>query len=88
MLVADMTWGSGRTQTALGTLSGLQGIGGAVSGLFSGLLVQWLGWGGAFLGLAIPAAGALGVALWLEETRATETPYPPMGATEAANTAP
>jgi hypothetical protein len=28
LVVADLTWGSGRTQTALGTLNSLQGLGG------------------------------------------------------------
>ena len=75
VLVTDLTWGSGRTQTALGTVNGLQGVGGALSGLFGGLLVQWLGWTGALLTLAVPAAGALLVALWLEETRTMDMPY-------------
>ena len=79
MLVADLTWGSGRTQTALGTVNSLQGIGGALSGLFGGLLVQWLGWTGAFLSLAVPAGAALALALWLEETRAMSMPYPAQG---------
>lgn len=65
VLVADLTWGSGHTQTALGTVNGLQGIGGALSGLFGGMLVGWLGWTGAFLGLAVPGAAACALALWL-----------------------
>ena len=81
VLVADLTWGSGRTQTALGTVNGLQGVGGALSGVFGGLLAQWLGWSGAFFALAAPAMAALGVALWLEETRSASTPYPAMAHT-------
>ncbi len=77
VLVADLTWGSGRTQTALGTVNALQGIGGALSGVVGGLLADWLGWAGAFLALGAPAAAALAVALWLEETRTLETPYRP-----------
>ncbi len=65
VLVADLTWGSGHTQTALGTVSALQGVGGALSGLFGGLLVGWLGWTAAFLGLAVPGAVAFALALWL-----------------------
>ncbi len=80
VLVADLTWGSGRTQTALGTVNALQGIGGALSGIFGGLLVGWLGWTGTFLGLAVPAAAALAVALWLEGTRTMEMPYRPEAA--------
>lgn len=74
VLVADLTWGSGRTQTALGSVNGLQGIGGALSGVFGGTLVAWLNWTGAFFVLAVPAAAALAVALWLEETRTAEPP--------------
>ena len=80
VLVADLTWGSGRTQTALGTVNGLQGIGGALSGVFGGLMVQWFGWTGAFFALAVPAAAALAVALWLEETRTMGVPYRPEAA--------
>lgn len=75
VLVADLTWGSGRTQTALGTVNALQGIGGALSGVLGGLLVGWLGWTGAFFALGAPAAAALVVALWLEETRTAASPY-------------
>ena len=74
VLVADLTWGSGHTQTALGTVNGLQGIGGALSGLFGGMLVNWLGWTVAFLGLAVPGAVAFVLALWLVKAAAkTET---------------
>ena len=69
VLVADLTWGSGRTQTALGTINGLQGVGGALSGTAGGLLVHGLGWSGAFLALAAPGVLALALALLLEETR-------------------
>ncbi len=79
VLVADLTWGSGRTQTALGTVNALQGVGGALSGMFGGLLVGWLSWLGAFLGLAACAAAALAVAIGIEETRERETPYAPAG---------
>jgi MFS family permease len=76
VLVADLTWGSGRTQTALGTVNGLQGVGGALSGLYGGLVVNWFGWAGAFLALGVAAAMALAIALWLEETREIGVPYP------------
>lgn len=78
VLVADLTWGSGHTQTALGTVSALQGIGGALSGLFGGMLVGWLGWTAAFLGLAVPGAAAFVLALWLAKAAAdTETDAAP-----------
>ena len=75
--IADLTWGSGRTQTALGTVNGLQGVGGALSGLYGGLLVQMFGWVGAFAGLGLAAAAALALAFWLEESKEMEMPYPP-----------
>ncbi len=72
VLVADLTWTSGRTQTALGAVNALQGAGGALSGVTGGLLIRWLGWTGAFLALAVPVAVALALAWWLEETRDSE----------------
>jgi MFS family permease len=72
VLVADLTWTTGRTQTALGAVNTVQGAGGALSGVASGLLVGWFGWTGAFLALAVPVAVALALALWLEETRDAE----------------
>jgi MFS family permease len=76
VVVADLTWGSGRTQTALGALNSLQGLGGALSGLFGGMLVTLLDWHGAFLALAVPAVAAAGLAFWLQETRDEEMPFP------------
>jgi MFS family permease len=81
LVVADLTWGSGRTQTALGALNSLQGLGGALSGLFGGTLVSLLDWNAAFLALAVPAVAAAGLALWLEESRDVGLPYPPVPAT-------
>ncbi|MFE1598610.1 MFS transporter [Methylobacterium sp. ID0610] len=68
VVVADLTWGSGRTQTALGSVSAVQGIGGALSGWVGGLLAIHLGWTWTFLALAVPALASLGLALWLEES--------------------
>ncbi len=79
VLVADLTWGSGRTQTALGTVNMLQGIGGALSGVFGGLMVDWLSWSGALLVLALCGGAALAAAIGLEETRELETRYLPAG---------
>ena len=69
VMVADLTWGTGRTQTALGGLNTLQGAGGALSGVLGGFLAGWLGWGPAFVALAVPALGAAGMAWRLEDTR-------------------
>ena len=71
VVVADLTWGSGRTQTALGTVNAVQGIGGALSAWIGGLAAVHLGWTGAFMALGVPALGALGILIWLEETRGT-----------------
>ena len=71
VVVADLTWGSGRTQAALGTVNGVQGIGGALSGWIGGLLAVYLGWTGAFLALAVPALAALGLLFWIQETSGT-----------------
>lgn len=68
VVVADLTWGTGRTQTALGALNTIQGVGGALSGLFGGTLVTWLGWQGAFFALAVPAAAAAILVLGIPET--------------------
>ena len=77
LVVADLTWGSGRTQTALGALNSLQGLGGALSGLLGGTLVSLLNWNEAFLALAVPAVAAAALALWLEESRDVAMPFPP-----------
>lgn len=61
ILVADFTWGSGRTQTALGAVATFQGIGAALSTSFGGVLATQLGWTAAFLGLTAPAVAALAV---------------------------
>jgi MFS family permease len=65
VLVADLTWGTGRTQSALGIVATLQGIGAALSSTLGGLLATWFGWEAAFLGLTLPAVLALGLAMRL-----------------------
>ncbi len=65
ILVADFTWGSGRTQSALGLIAMLQGIGAALSASLGGLLATQLGWSAAFSGLAVPSLFALALALRL-----------------------
>jgi MFS family permease len=73
VLAADLTWGTGRTQTALGGLNTMQGAGGALSGVLGGLMAGWLGWSGTFLVLLVPALAAVAMAWRLEETREAET---------------
>ncbi len=65
VLVADLTWGTGRTQSALGIVATFQGIGAALSSTLGGLLAETFGWEAAFLGLTVPAAVALCLALRL-----------------------
>lgn len=73
ILVADFTWGSGRTQSALGVVATLQGIGAALSTTLGGLLAARFGWGAAFIGLTVPAVFAVGLSVRLLLTgRTTE----------------
>lgn len=65
ILIADYTWGSGHTQTALGVAGAFQGVGAALSTTLGGVLVAKLGWSWAFLGLSAPAMLALAIALRL-----------------------
>ena len=64
-LVADLSWGSGRTQTTLGAVMAVQGIGASLSGSLGGTLIAWIGWRDAFLGLALPPVIAIVGALYL-----------------------
>lgn len=66
ILAADVTWGTGRTQSALGFLAMMQGIGASLSNTLGGVLVAWFGWSSGFLGLAFPALFAFGLALRLD----------------------
>lgn len=68
ILVADYTWGTGRTQTALGVANTFQGIGASLSNVLGGALVVHLGWTWAFLGLSAPALGSLGLSAALYAT--------------------
>ena len=64
-LVADLSWGSGRTQTTLGAVMTVQGIGASLSGSLGGTLIAGIGWRDAFLGLALPPVIAILGALYL-----------------------
>jgi MFS family permease len=64
-LVADLSWGSGRTQATLGGVITVQGIGASLSGSLGGTLIAWIGWRAAFFGLALPPVIALLGALYL-----------------------
>jgi len=69
VLVANYTWGSGRTQTALGAIGTLQGIGAALSTTLGGVLATSIGWGAAFCGLTVPAVFAVALAVRLVAAR-------------------
>ncbi len=68
IVVADLTWGSGRTQTAFGSLNAVQGVGGALSAGFGGAVQGWFGWQGAFLALGAAGLAALAVVFWINAT--------------------
>ena len=51
--IADLTYGGGRTQTAMGAVQTVQSLASAGSALAGGLLVEHIGWAGAFGTLAI-----------------------------------
>lgn len=77
-LVADLSWGSGRTQTTLGAVMAVQGIGASLSGSLGGALIAWVGWRDAFLGLALPPVISILGALYL--LRLVRTPAEASGA--------
>jgi len=69
LLVADLTQGTGRYNMALGVVITVEGIGGSLSGLAVGEIVDHFGYSAAFVSMAICAAIA-GVAflLFMPET--------------------
>jgi len=75
LLVADITRGTGRYNMALGAVITMQGIGGSVSGLASGLIVDHFGYSTAFLSLGAVAALAFALfLLFMPETREPGSP--------------
>jgi len=65
LVVADITRGTGRYNMAMGGVVTMQGIGGSLSGLAAGLIVDHLGYSPAFLSLGLVAAIAGAVYLLL-----------------------
>jgi MFS family permease len=57
--VTDLTYGSGRTQTALGSLGALRGLAAAVSAIVGGAVATRVGWEAALGMLAVPPIAAL-----------------------------
>ncbi len=65
LIVADVTKGTGRYNFSLGAVSMIAGIGATISFTASGFLAQMLGFGPAFMGLAIVAGLGLLAVWWL-----------------------
>jgi len=58
LVVADLMRGSGRFNVAQGAIATMQGIGAATSGLITGAIVDWAGYGAGFAWSGLVAAGA------------------------------
>lgn len=65
LVVADLTRGAGRYNLALGAVTTAQGIGAALSGLATGIIVDRFGYSAAFFECAGAAAVAL-IVLWTQ----------------------
>src|SRR5262249_50416640 len=73
LVVADLTRGTGRFNITNGAISTATGIGAALSNAISGMMVQAVGYNGAFLALAgIAALAALWFGLIMPETCNTD----------------
>ena len=70
LIVADLTWGTGRFNVTRGAVQAAQGIGASLSNTIAGLIVVAAGYSAAFLALAAIAASGL-VLFWIAmpETR-------------------
>jgi MFS family permease len=58
LVVADLMRGSGRFNVAQGAIATMQGVGAATSGLITGAIVDWAGYGAGFAWSGLVAAGA------------------------------
>jgi MFS family permease len=77
LVIADIMRGTGRYNLAQGAIATVQGIGAALSGLASGVIVDHLGYTAAFLAAGATASVALTVfALRMPETAERGTPLP------------
>ena len=56
LIVADLTWGTGRFNLTRGAVQAAQGVGAALSTTVAGLIVTFVGYSAAFLALAAIAA--------------------------------
>jgi MFS family permease len=70
LVIADLTYGSGRFNLALGAITTAVGIGASLSQVIAGGLVHHLGYRVGFLFLAAVALAALAILyFWMPETR-------------------
>jgi MFS family permease len=75
LLVADVTRGTGRYNMAMGAVITMQGIGGSLSGLAAGFVVDHFGYTPAFLSLGACGAVCFGLyLLFMPETKAKAPP--------------
>lgn len=86
LIVADLTWGTGRFNVTRGVVQAAQGIGAALSTTLAGVIVVWWGYSAAFLTLAaLAAAGVMLFWLGMPETKdITETAKAPTAPRRAA----
>ncbi len=80
LLVADITQGTGRYNMALGAVITVQGIGGSLSGLAVGLIVDHFDYNAAFVTMGICAAIA-GIAFFLFMPETLRRPFGGAGVT-------
>ena len=70
LIIADLTWGTGRFNVTRGVVQAAQGVGAALSATLAGVIVVAAGYSAAFLTLAaIAAAGLLLFWLGMPETK-------------------
>ena len=74
MVVADITYGTGRFNVSQGAIATAQGLGAALSASLAGVTIVWAGYPAAFLTLAAIAALGFMLYAWrMPETRRDET---------------
>ena len=83
LIVADLTWGTGRFNVTRGAIQAAQGIGAALSTTVAGLIVTMTGYSAAFLTLTgIAAVGLMLFWLAMPETKDFVAPAATRGAAE------
>ncbi len=85
--VADLTYGGGNTQTAMGIIATVQSLAGVLSFTIGAFLAEQFGWAAAFAGLAAFPAAAVVAALMIhlhDEFPTASLPQSPVGDSSAA----